>query len=307
MMNAAAISQKMNELFQPVKLRIKWPGTARKLEDSERDTAAESLDADAEQIKAAAQLFPVDSRGRILSEPWQRCITIRNEARAAWKRATIKYDDGLRLLRRDSVESFRARIAELTADLESAAGDVQAEYYSLRSDARAKLRGLYREENYPDRIDSAFGLSLEWPSLATPQWFMDTMPALYAQVEESTQGRIAGAVAQFEAEALSRLNELIGTLADSLTPGPDGRARTLKTATLENLRGFIAQFRELSIGSAPDIDSLVARAEAVISGVGQPDLRDSAALRASVQGKLAQLRADGAALAEAAPRRRIDR
>ena len=92
-----------------------------------------------------------------------------------------------------------------------------------------------------------------------------------------------------------------------MTGTEDGKPKTFRDTTVDNLNEFFARFRQLNIGGNADLEELVERAESIVSGVQPQQLRDNASLRQHIATQMSTVQANLDGLLVDRPRRNIQR
>lgn len=268
------VGAELRKLTSAVRLDHDKLGTRRALERAQVQAAADTFGAAASQLTAAKKIL--DTR-----HPAYLAVTrCRMNATQYWRMKTVPFPDaGVRLIRRDRIPAFEAQMIEFRAELFDAAGDLQAVYPDMRQTAAVKLGSLYNSGDYPDRIDTCFGLDWSYPSTDPPKYLEELAPDLYAREQERIGARFAEAVRLTEEAYEQELANMVEHLADRLTGDVDGKPRAFRASSIDKIREYVARFRELPVASSEALDALVGQAEKLVEGVTADDLRASVSAR----------------------------
>lgn len=275
-------------------------GTSKALTPDQKRKAAMAFDAEAGSLRASKRI--IDTR----HPAYAAVVAVRSRATKYWKALTVPYPDpGVRLLRREKVEAFNVQMNTYRQALQEAAAALQEAYAELRESARRDLGELFNAGDYPQRIDLEFGLYWDFPQISPAEHLKLAAPELYEQQQQVFAARFAEAVAMTEQAFVSKFHELVSHLVDRLTGGVDGKPKTFKATTVENLRTFFDEFRDLNIGSSQELDQLVGQAQKALSGATAEELRDNQLFAQSVGQQLTAVAQQLDALMVDRPKRAI--
>lgn len=285
-----------------VKVSFSWLGTRRSLSDAQTRQAATQFDADAELVSAYKKL--IDTK-----HPAFRAVNaIKTQVINYWRGMTMPYPtEGVRLIKRDDIDGFNLRMEEFRVKLREAVANLQLEYESLKARAREHLGALYDSKDYPETLENEFSLSWEFPPVEPPRYLMNFNPELYAQEQARIQQRFEQAVTMFEDGFAEQLRELIAHLIDRLTDNPDGTPKTFRKSTIENFQEFYQQFKKLNVRGSTELDALVSRANDLVAGVDQQELRNNSSRRQDLSAQMREVENALDDLVANQPRRRVMR
>lgn len=285
-----------------VKVGFRWLGTRRSLSDAQTRQAAANFDADAEQVSAYKKL--IDTK----HPAYKALTTIKNQVVQYWRGITLPYPtEGVRLLRRDDIDGFEAKMRDFREQLELAVNNLQLEYESIKARAREHLGSLYDPSDYPENIQDAFGIFWEYPPVEPPRYLMNFNPELYEQEQARIQQRFEQAVAMAENSFADQLQALVAHLIERLTDNPDGSKKTFKSSVVENFGEFYEQFKKLNVRGNTELEALVSRANSLVAGVDVDDLRKDQDTRRTISEQMHELQNSLDDLIQNAPRRRVMR
>jgi hypothetical protein len=277
-----------------------WLGVRRTLSAEQRREAAEPFGAEGTSLSAAKKLL--DTR-----DPAYRAVTaVRGRAVAYWRGVSLPYPEpGLRLLRREGVADFDARMRELSEELAEAVGRLEERYAGLKEAAGRRLGRLYDERDYPSSLSGLFALHWDFPSVEPPQYLLRLDPQLYAREAGRVVARFDEAVRLAESAFAAEFAQLVSHLAERLDGTQDGKPKSFRDSAVENLSDFFGRFRSLNVSGDGQLDELVERARQAVAGVRPQALRETADLRQRVRGQLDVVRAGLENLLVDRPRRRV--
>jgi hypothetical protein len=89
---------------------------------------------------------------------------------------------------------------------------------------------------------------------------------------------------------LAELNDLVSHLSERLSGRDDGKPKIFRDSAVENFTEFFERFRRLHVGGEDQLEEIVRRAEAALSGVDAQQLREAPRLRERLVDNLAEVR-----------------
>jgi hypothetical protein len=177
-------------------------------------------------------------------------------------------------------------------------------YAQERESARVALGDSFREGDFPDADVLRQSFRMEWSlfRLDVP----DSLPSDVLEAErEKFENQMSTVADECRAALRETLADLVGHLADRLTPDADGNRKRLATTTVENLREFLDTVDARDITSDDAIRELSARARAVL-GTNKADALKGKFTGDKVRAGLVQVKSDIDALIEREGGRKID-
>jgi hypothetical protein len=281
-----ALAAKLRDQTCACRVHHEKLGVRKSLTREQVGKAAASFSADGKALSAAKKLIDT-------TDPTYRSVAnVRSRANAYWKASTVPYPEpGTRLLRRQNVAAFEAKMQEFSAELHEAAEALQAKYAELRERAKEQLGDLFDETDYPERVDTEFALDWDYPSIEPPAYLKNLHPQLYEQECERIRARFEEAVRLTEQAFATKFHELIAHLAERLSGGVDGKPKVFRDSAVENLKAFFGEFKNLDLGSSGELQKLVDQAQKVVEGVNPDDLRSVGDTRNKVADELAKVAA----------------
>lgn len=277
-------AKRLQEQTVACRIRHEKLGVRRALERDQVREAAEVFEAEPRAISASKRIIDTTHPA------YRKCVEVRRTATQYWQDQTVPYPEpSVRLLRKSQVDPFVHRMNELKGELAKAAEGLQEAWEQLREQARQELGELFCEDDYPEDVSCEFALEWDFPAIQPPEYLKRVHPELYAAEQARIQARFAEAVALTEQQFVQRFHEVVEHLVDRLTGGMDGKPKTFRASTVENLNEFFAEFRRLDIGSSQQLSQLVDRAERALGGATAEELRDNAAVSANLAARLGEI------------------
>lgn len=198
----------------PVRLRRSSLGVSKRLNDEQSRRQAETFGASPEVVSGRKRLF---RRG---DANLKRITAVLNLVRQYVHSVTVEYpEDGIRLLRRDRLEEFEARLAQFLDDLSDAVADANEVYQTdIIPEARALLGELHNSSDYPPTLNGQWSIDWEYPSVQPDDRLQQLNPALYEQERQRVQARFEEAIELQEQIFIAQLQEIVAGLVDRLSP-----------------------------------------------------------------------------------------
>ena len=269
-----------------VKLAFTWLGVRKTLAPEQRSTAARAFQADRDFLSASKLIL--DTR----NPAYRNVARVRTEASSYWRTMTLPFPEaGVRLLNQNSLGLFASTMQTYRERLQEAARELAGEYDQIKSEAQRRLGALFNPSDYPSTLDGLFDLEVSYPTIEPPGYLMALHPDVYQAEQARVRERFESAVELAEQAFATELQRLTAHLAERLTGMHDGQPKIFRDSAVENLREFFERFRRLNIRSSTELDTLVAEAEQVITGIEPQQLRESNRLRQMVARDFEQIQA----------------
>jgi hypothetical protein len=196
------------------------------------------------------------------------------EAKAFVNGHTMDYPEkGIRLIKLAKVEWLRSKIAERQDELNCHLAVLDANWGSVKAEAKERLGELYNEADYPLRPSQAFGLELSFPAIKPDDRLLQLHPELYAAEQARIAARFDDAIKKAEAAAADELGGLLKRFIERLTAPEDGQRKVLKEGVVSSITDFAERFKALSIGSNAGLDDLVNQVEQLAQGIDIKQVR----------------------------------
>ena len=285
------------------KLQLKWLGVTRSLTADQMASLVDGSEVDSKMIRASKRLL--DS-----AHPTMKLLAnIRNRMLGTWRGLTLPFvEAGVRLIPRQLVGEFEARMSMLKDELASAVDELEQEWPSLKEAAAARLGAFYNSDDYPDNLEELFVVSWSYPETSVPSYLMAIDASVYRREAARVAEKFEQAVELAEQGFVEEFNKLVSHLTERLTDS-DGGPKIFRDSSLESLREFFGRFGQMRLGGKAEeqLEQLVAQAQRIVSGVAPQDLRDSGSLRQNVAQNLSRVGAELEGMLVSRPRRKIIR
>jgi len=293
-------AQRLRATMAAARVSVHWFGVRKSLTPQQTAQAADAFGAEDRFLSAAKKLLDT-------GHPAFKSVTsIRSRLMSYWKGVSLPYPEpGVRLIRRDSIDEFTARMHQFQEELEEAVAKLNDHYGDLRMTAQEKLGHLYNPADYPESLIGLFSIEFDFPSVQPPDYLRQLNPELYQQECERVQQRFNEAVRLAEDAFIGELSKLVSHLTDRLAGQTDGKPKIFRDSAIENLTEFLARFRQLNVRSNEQLDCLVDDAQRVIRGIEPQNLRENASLRSHVAAELSRVQSVLDGLLVDRPRRNI--
>eukprot|EP00913_Durusdinium_trenchii_P028456 g26684.t1 len=250
-------------------------GVRKALAAEQTSRAAETFGATGDMLTARKKLIDTGHKD------YRRVSAVLRDAANYWRSMTVPFpESGIRLIRRDRIDEFNARMLELREELSAACAALQESYDALRESARQRLGELFCDDDYPATITGEFRLAWEYPSVEPPDYLKELHPAVWERQQAMVRERFETAVAMAEDAFTAEFAKLVSHLTERLQPGDDGeKPKIFRDTAVANLREFFERFKSINVRSNAQLDGLIATAEAAVSNVDLKELRTNDAIR----------------------------
>lgn len=278
--------KELESLTIACRLKRQRPGSRKSLNDTQKKKAAEAFHAKSGSLFASKVLFDTTSK------TWKECVSFLGAAQAHWISNTTPFPDkGIRLLRRDRMDSFEAAMDGYKTFLSEAAEDLEAEYAKMKKTARDRLGDLFNEDDYPATIADKWGIHWDYVTTEPPEHLKKIAPEIYDREMKRVQQQFDEAVSLTEAAFTDQLNKLVSHLVDRLGTTEDGKPKKFNSTTVDNFNLFFEKFSQMNIGSNGKLTQLVDEAKMLLNDVdGAEAIKKNQNLRDSLKTSFTALR-----------------
>lgn len=274
---SSSVAEQVRADTAAVRLRHSKFGVRKALDSSQASRAAQTFGATGDMLTARKKLIDTSH------EAYRKVHGIIRDATNYWKRMTVPYPDaGIRLIRRDQIEAFTARMDAFEIALGSACAELQTAYQSLRQSAETRLGELFDADDYPATITGEFSLAWEYPSVEPPDYLKELHPGLWEQEQARIAARFDEAVAMAEDAFTAEFAKLVEHLVERIAPVEGKKPKIFRNTAVENLTEFFERFKTINVRSNEQLDGLIATAEAAVQGVDVKQLRTNDEVRSQV-------------------------
>ena len=294
------IAEHLQTTTAAVRVSFTWFGVRKTLTPGQKARAADTFGAEGEYLSAAKKLLDT-------KHPAFRTVTgVRTRVLSHWRCVTLPYpESGVRLIRRDGIAQFTGQMDSLRAELVEAVDALDRKYYELRNVARDRLGSLFNLADYPASLRGLFTFEVDFPSTEPPQYLMRLDPQLYEQQRQRMVSRFEQAVSMAEDAFIGEFDKLVGHLVERLSGSDDGKPRTFRNSSVQNLHDFFEKFRSLNVHSNEQLDRLVETAQNAMRGIQPGQLRTQDGLRQKITMQLSAVGSQLEGLMVDRPRRRV--
>jgi hypothetical protein len=295
-------AQTLRSCMAAVRLSFTWLGVRRTLTHEQRSQAADTFGAEEDYLSAAKKLLDT-------SHPAFRAVTaVRSKIVNLWRSRSLPYPEpGIRLIRREDVESWTAELTSLQILLADRVYELDQCYAELTAAASQRLGQLFNSADYPPSLTGMFAVSCDFPNVEPPEYLARLCPRLYQEEAIRVAARFQEAVDLAEQAFIDELAKMVSHLTERLSGTEDGKPKVFRDSAIENLQAFFERFRQLNVRSSSQLDQLVTQVQEVTRGVTPLALRNRPPLRQEVATQLAGVQAVLDGLLVDRPRRMLVR
>ena len=206
------------------------------------------------------------------------------------------------------LDAYEGRFWQLVETFMAYYATVHAQRHDPNSPLAKQLGSLYEASDYPDpkKVKRAFQFEVQLWELATPGALRTLDRALYEREAEKMQNVWEDAKQQITQVLLSEFRKLTARMAESLTPGPDGKPKRIYDSLVGNLEEWLDLFDKRSLTNDKDLLAYVKQVRAMVSGIKPDTLRESEDLRKEIAEEMQKVTANLDKAIEERPGRCID-
>jgi hypothetical protein len=281
---ASQYAEALRTKFSAVRLRTKWWGVTRKVDDVTRDKMAEAVGANADEVHA--KKYIVNTK----NPRYKACTKVRSNVKSYFKGKTNPWpEDGVRICLREDIGAITDQVARAQSALDQAVAGLQECYTEIREERRQTLGTMFREDDYPETLDGLFSVWLEFVNIDPPEYLAVENPKAFEMAERQALARLEEAVGLIETSMAEEFKGFLDSMVDRLGLDDQGKPKRFQVQkdgrcpVIDNLKDFFGKFKSMSLGSNEELDELVKQAEQVIQGVKPEGIRESRDLRESVR------------------------
>jgi hypothetical protein len=200
----------------------------------------------------------------------------------------------------NAMEKFAERRAELIAK-------AVASYPERVAAAKETLGDLWNPADYDsvEQYRAAFTMETRYVAFSTPTTLKHISQALFQKERDKYAAHLADASSEVTALLRFQMKQLVDKMVERLTPEADGKAKTFKKGTVDNLAEFLSTFSMKNVTDDAQLKSVVEQARQLLKGVSAEDLRKVDRLREDVNSGMAELQSKLNQLVVEKPRRMI--
>lgn len=199
---------------------------------------------------------------------------------------------GMYLVRVDAIEAIDDELQRLRVTLTGLVERFIEAYPGLCEQAREKLGSMYRPEDYPtiDQVRAAFTWDLRLLTFTTPSRLRSISKALFDRERDNLARSIQTAADEIRTLLRSQARDLLDHMVERLTPDADGKAKTFKKGTVDNVVEFLRSFDARNVVDDTELSGIVTQIRGMLEGVDAASLRKQEGLREAVRSRAREIK-----------------
>lgn len=217
--------------------------------------------------------------------------------------------EGAYLVPYKSVSTARSLIAEYREAREAAIDTFLRKYEGNLLDEEAKrLKALFKRDQYPalEEVSEDFSVEVSYPNFRPDGALKMISEDAYQEALADNVRRMNEAAEQIQLAMRAGLLKLMENLSKALSKTrTDGRPGIFHDSTIANMQAWLEVFKDRNLTEDSELETIVARCNAVISGIKPDALRSDVELRSEVVQKIEQISGDLSGLVMSAPLRKF--
>jgi hypothetical protein len=192
------------------------------------------------------------------------------------------------------------------AKLAAAKEELAADYDRIRAEAERDLAEFWDARQFPTKGYLLSGIRIDRRLIELDVPSADKVGSVISDGERERAKRMwEDATNDVFAALREAFAELVGHLADRLSPNPDGTKRRLHETALDKVTEFIDLFSKRNVLDDAELAGMVEKARRLVEGKTVDVLRENELFRERMANNLAEVKMDLDKLVEDAPARRI--
>jgi hypothetical protein len=153
------LGQRLADEMSGCKLEVTSFSSRKKMTDSQLARVASFFESDAKSVSGGREIL-----NKKIPEV-KTVYGIIRAARAHWQAYTVKYEDGVRLIKVDQIERMNEQINRYQNELAEAKQALYDAWETVKQDAQRRLAQLYVEADYRIDVRQMIWLTISYPSV----------------------------------------------------------------------------------------------------------------------------------------------
>ena len=188
-------------------------------------------------------------------------------------------DDGWRLLPVANYQRYTDKLRDAKHVYDSLLADFLADYPQLRQDARVKLNGMYRDDDYPDDVAAKYDFAIEYSPVPSGGDFRVALSQEEIDVIATrTESRVKTAFEDAHRDAVKRLFDCVSRINERLSVPADSKGGIFRDSLIGNARELCDVLTRLNISGDATLETLRKQTDSLAS-VSPDTLRNDAVTR----------------------------
>jgi hypothetical protein len=165
--------------------------------------------------------------------------------------------------------------------------------HDLTNQMSQRLGSLYKASDYPDprKVEQSFIFEVQLWELSTPGSLRTIDRALYEREKAKMDNVWEQAQQQITQVLLTEFRDMTARMAERLAVPPDGKPKVFRDSLVGNLQEWLDLFEKRDLAKDEDLQKLVVKARAMVSGLKPEVIRDSEALRTEIATEMQKITA----------------
>lgn len=199
---------------------------------------------------------------------------LRSKARTVWMTSTLPWiDGGTRVLPATKYLAVAEQLREVKIEYDAAVKNFLANYSMFKAEAKKRLNGLYREEDYPTKevLVRKFGFDMRvFPIPEANDWRVDLGKENNAEIKQQIAAQIKQAEEMLVESVWRKMSERVSIIADYLKD----QDKTVKAVSVKALREMIADVAEFNLSNDPAVEKMRKRIDKELAGLSVDTLNE---------------------------------
>lgn len=219
---------------------------------------------------------------------WDKITKVVNQLRNFHYERTMAWSEGLRILSSAAFVDYMAQVSKLRLEFDAECVAFVAQYPKLKEDAKARLAGLYTEEDYPtvEWLKTRFGIEvLVQPIPSGDDFRVDLGDSEVKRIRKDIEKQAEATIEQAMKEVWGRLHDVVSHAAARLKAYKDDGDKVehpFRDTLVTNITELLDIIPSLNITNDPKLLGFADQIRQSITAHSAVVLRDDAKIRESV-------------------------
>jgi flagellar biosynthesis/type III secretory pathway protein FliH len=226
----------------------------------------------------------------------QKIQLVSSRAKTEFYKHTLPWNDGgIRVLSAEGFFELSEKMREFKEQFDQAVEEFVQEYPNYLLEAKKRLNGLYRSDEYPDPISLRKKFDFEFsvmPFPAANDFRVELGDIETNRVREQIESGVNKALENAMQDVWKRMRDVLAKMIESLrayTVTTDGVENSFRNSLVDNVRKLVELLPTLNITNDQVINTFAQRMRDELTQLSGDDLRASASARLAVAEKAEQI------------------
>lgn len=264
------------------------PGSSRQISTDDVDIKPKTpVDLKISDKEANKQFINITKK-LFISDAYKLACAVQGKVKAYLKKRALHFPlkSGVYLIPTAFLEEVDNTMLAFQEEFKALAHAFAHDDYMLARDrAKNELGPFYDESQYFDtaeEVESLFIFELKYVTFGTPEKLKEISPTIWQRAIDEMKNSVAAATNSIQNDIRGKMAELLSHAFEKLSNDAEGKRKKFKDASINNIKQFIKEFKDLNITDDSALEALVQKANSLIEGVSPEFLRTDDGLRQDI-------------------------